>query len=119
MAKSIRGFVRRFWFGCNLPSCGNDIRVPCSKEEQEMLAGLSTRRNFATRLASLFAGAGVLGLASDSAASAAPGQNGVRKLDYDGKPSNGTGFITPLIVHSGVIYIAGQGAHSRDEGEIF
>ena len=35
-----------------------------------MLAELGTRRNFAARLASLFTGAGVLGLASNSAASA-------------------------------------------------
>jgi 2-iminobutanoate/2-iminopropanoate deaminase len=84
-----------------------------------MLDGLSTRRNFATRLASLFTGAGVLGLASNSAASAALGQNGVQKLDYDGKSSSGTGFITPLVVHGGVIYIAGQGAHSHDKGARF
>jgi 2-iminobutanoate/2-iminopropanoate deaminase len=46
-------------------------------------------------------------------------QGGVQKLDCDGKPSTGTGFITPLIVHGGVIYIAGQGAHSHDKGESF
>ena len=37
----------------------------------------------------------------------------VKKLDYEGKPA-GTGFITPLIIHNGVMYIAGQGAHSHD-----
>ena len=81
-----------------------------------MFSGPSTRRNFAARLASLFTGAGVVGLVSSSAA---PAQSGVQKLDYDGKPSGGTGFITPLIVHGGVIYIAGQGAHSHDKGETF
>jgi 2-iminobutanoate/2-iminopropanoate deaminase len=84
-----------------------------------MVAGSSTRRNFAARLASLFTDVGVLGLTSNSKASPAPGQNGVQKLDYDGKPASNTGFITPLIVHNGVIYIAGQGAHSHDKGETF
>src|SRR6202022_3802093 len=44
---------------------------------------------------------------------------GVQKLDYDGKPATGGGFITPLIVHNGVIYIAGQGAHSHDPNGTF
>jgi 2-iminobutanoate/2-iminopropanoate deaminase len=84
-----------------------------------MFSGLTTRRNFAARLASLFTGTVAAGLLSNSAASVATEQIGVQKLDYDGKPSSGTGFITPLIVHGGVIYIAGQGAHSRDKGETF
>jgi 2-iminobutanoate/2-iminopropanoate deaminase len=40
----------------------------------------------------------------------------VQKLDYEGKTA-GSGFITPLIIHNGVIYIAGQGAHSHDSSE--
>ena len=84
-----------------------------------MMLGSSTRRSFATRFASLFAGAGIAGLFSNAAASAGQVQGGVQKLNYEGKPAGGTGFITPLIVHNGVIYIAGQGAHSRDKGETF
>jgi 2-iminobutanoate/2-iminopropanoate deaminase len=80
-----------------------------------MISGRSTRRRFA----SLFTGAGVAGLFFNSSASGGQAQSGVRKLDYEGKPSSGTGFITPLIVHNGVIYIAGQGAHSHDKGETF
>jgi 2-iminobutanoate/2-iminopropanoate deaminase len=76
---------------------------------------LSNRRTFAARLASLFAGVGVASAVSASAAQA-QGSGGVQKMDYEGKPA-GTGFITPLIVHSGVIYIAGQGAHSHDQSE--
>jgi 2-iminobutanoate/2-iminopropanoate deaminase len=57
---------------------------------------------------------GAVALVGGSAHAATEEQGGVRKLDYEGKPTNGTGFITPLIVHNGVIYIAGQGAHSRD-----
>jgi len=39
---------------------------------------------------------------------------GVTKLSYDGKPTDGKSFITPLVIFNGVIYIAGQGAHSHD-----
>jgi 2-iminobutanoate/2-iminopropanoate deaminase len=83
------------------------------QEEHIMISTLSTRRSFAARLASLFAGAGVAGAVSASNANA-QGSSSVQKLDYDGKPATGGGFITPLIVHNGVIYIAGQGAHSHD-----
>jgi enamine deaminase RidA (YjgF/YER057c/UK114 family) len=39
----------------------------------------------------------------------------VQKLDYDGKAADGTQMITPLVVHHGIIYIAGQGAHSHNK----
>jgi enamine deaminase RidA (YjgF/YER057c/UK114 family) len=49
-----------------------------------------------------------------AAASADAQETGaVQKLDYEGKKA-GSGFITPLIIYNGVIYIAGQGAHSHD-----
>jgi len=51
---------------------------------------------------------------SKDATGQAGDQGGVRKLDDEGKPASATSFITPLIVYNGVIYIAGQGAHSRD-----
>ncbi len=82
-----------------------------------MSSTLSNRRTFAARLASLFAGVGVASAVSGASAQA-QGASGVEKLDYDGKPA-GTGFITPLIVHGGVIYIAGQGAHSHDQNGEF
>jgi 2-iminobutanoate/2-iminopropanoate deaminase len=82
-----------------------------------MAFNLSSRRTFAARLASLFAGAGVAGaIAGTDAKAQVPA--GVQKLDYDGKPASG-GFITPLIIHNGVIYIAGQGAHSHDSKSEF
>ena len=74
---------------------------------------LSNRRGFATKFASLLAGTGFASLFSGSAPAAAQAPSGVQKLNYEGKPA-GTGFITPLIIHNGVIYIAGQGAHSHD-----
>jgi len=77
-----------------------------------MFSPLTSRRTFASRVASLFTGVGLAGLMGTSSPAAAEDQAGVRKLDYEGKPA-GTGFITPLIIHNGVIYIAGQGAHSH------
>lgn len=83
-----------------------------------MMSSISSRRSFAARFASLFTGAGIASLFGDSSAAGAAAQapSGVQKLDYEGKAA-GTGFITPLIVHNGVIYIAGQGAHSHDSSE--
>lgn len=76
----------------------------------------TTRRGFAARLASLFTGAGVVGLIGSSARPAgAQEPGGVVKLDASGKPASKQGFITPVIVHNGVVYIAGQGAHSRGD----
>src|SRR6516225_11540028 len=77
---------------------------------------LTSRRGFAAHLASLFTGVGAASLLSNSPAAAAQTPGAVQKLDYEGKPAS-TGFFTPLIVHNGVIYIAGQGAHSHDSSE--
>jgi 2-iminobutanoate/2-iminopropanoate deaminase len=76
-----------------------------------MLSSFISRRNFAARLAALFPGLGIAGMAAARADAQETGA--VQKLDYEGKKA-GSGFITPLIVYNGVIYIAGQGAHSRD-----
>jgi enamine deaminase RidA (YjgF/YER057c/UK114 family) len=74
----------------------------------------STRRNFAARLAVLLPGLGIAGMAAATPASAAQSTGTVQKLDGEGKPA-GKGFITPLIIHNGLIYVAGQGAHSRGD----
>jgi enamine deaminase RidA (YjgF/YER057c/UK114 family) len=79
-----------------------------------MFSTVSTRRGFAARVAALLPGLGLAGLIPSSA-SAAEEQGDVKKLDYTGKPASRTGFITPLIIHNGVIYIAGQGAHSKGD----
>src|SRR5258708_33390137 len=83
-----------------------------------MFSNLFTRRAFAGRFATLVSG---LGVAASVSSAAAPepkkeGSSGVKKMDFDGKPA-GTGFITPVITYGGVIYIAGQGAHSHDQSE--
>lgn len=74
----------------------------------------STRRTFASRIAYVFTGVSAASMSAGSAQAATEESGGVHKLGYEGKPTDGTGFITPLIVHNGVIYIAGQGAHSRE-----
>jgi enamine deaminase RidA (YjgF/YER057c/UK114 family) len=77
-----------------------------------MFSSLTSRRSFAARLATIIPGLAVSG-AAVSAAPAPQAAAGVKKLNYEGKPA-GTGFITPLVIHNDVIYIAGQGAHSHD-----
>ena len=79
-----------------------------------MLSNVSNRRTFAARLAAILPGLGIAGMVSSTAA-AAEDKATVKKLDYEGKPAKSTGFITPLIVYNGVIYISGQGAHSRGD----
>jgi 2-iminobutanoate/2-iminopropanoate deaminase len=79
-----------------------------------MFTDLSTRRGFAARLAALLPGLGFAGMAAATPASAEQSTGTVQKLDGDGKPA-GKGFITPLIIHNGLLYLAGQGAHSRGD----
>src|SRR5580704_6584036 len=84
------------------------------REEKSMNSNLSTRRGFAACLASFASGLGIAGLLGSSA-SQAQDAGTVQKLDYDGKAADGTQMITPLVIHHGVIYIAGQGAHSHNK----
>jgi enamine deaminase RidA (YjgF/YER057c/UK114 family) len=79
-----------------------------------MLSNLFTRRAFGGRLAALIPGIGLAGAMPSLAEAQATG--GVKKLDIDGKPAD-KGFITPVIVHNGVVYIAGIGAHSHNKAE--
>jgi 2-iminobutanoate/2-iminopropanoate deaminase len=84
-----------------------------------MLSNLFSRRMFATRLATLLPGLSVAAAATSASASPQQKTGGVKKLDWDAKPADPKSFITPLIIHNGTIYIAGQGAHSHDTGEQF
>lgn len=89
-----------------------------------MVVKLFTRRNFGELVASFFSGLGLAGIFSSTAsggeqAGGTQSVGGVQKLGYEGKPAEGTQMITPLVVHNGLIYIAGQGAHSHDTGETF
>ncbi len=85
-----------------------------------MLSNLFTRRDFASRLATLFPGLGLAAAQPASAAAKSKEEKGeVKKLNWEGKPADPNSFITALITHNDVIYIAGQGAHSHDTGETF
>jgi enamine deaminase RidA (YjgF/YER057c/UK114 family) len=80
-----------------------------------MFSNLFTRRAFGSHLAALLPGLGLAAAALPSPAEA-QGDGGVKKLNIDGKPAD-KGFITPLIVFNGVVYIAGIGAHSHNKAE--
>ncbi len=85
-----------------------------------MLPNPFSRRTFATRLAAFFPGLGLAATMPSSSAAGSKQKTGVvTKLDWDAKPADPKSFITPLIIHNGVIYIAGQGAHSHGTGEDF
>ena len=79
-----------------------------------------TRRNFSGRLTAVLSAAGLTfaGLAGKSEAKA-KSNKGIRKLNDDGKPADPKSFITPVIVHNGLIYVAGQGAHDTVPAEQF
>jgi 2-iminobutanoate/2-iminopropanoate deaminase len=79
----------------------------------------STRRTFAMRLGSalsalgFMAGAATRGMAKDS-----QDANSIRKLNTEGKPGGDKDIIMPVIIHNGLIYVSGQGAHdTRDQKE--
>jgi 2-iminobutanoate/2-iminopropanoate deaminase len=81
-----------------------------------------TRRTFAARCASVLSALGITAAVLPSRASAessaAQGEGGIRKLNSEGKPGSEKDVIMPVIVHRGLIYVAGQGAHdSRDSKE--
>jgi 2-iminobutanoate/2-iminopropanoate deaminase len=82
-----------------------------------MFSNLFTRRAFAGRIASLLPGLGIAAAAGATPAAAKEKEDhSVKKLNFEGKPAD-KGFITPLIIHQGVIYIAGIGAHSHNKAE--
>jgi 2-iminobutanoate/2-iminopropanoate deaminase len=83
-----------------------------------MISNALTRRNFASCLASVFSAFGLAALLSKpSAAKASHNDMSVRKLNDDGTPANGTQMITPIVIHGGLAYIAGVGAHDSGPAE--
>jgi 2-iminobutanoate/2-iminopropanoate deaminase len=78
---------------------------------------LSTRRKFAA-LSALGVTAAVLPNRASAQRSTAKELGEIRKLNSEGKPGSEKDVIMPVIVHSGLIYVAGQGAHDpRDSKE--
>jgi 2-iminobutanoate/2-iminopropanoate deaminase len=81
-----------------------------------------SRRTFAVRFASvlsaLVATAAMLSNRASAQGPAAQAAGGIRKLNSEGKPGSEKDVIMPVIVHNGLIYVAGQGAHdTRDAKE--
>jgi 2-iminobutanoate/2-iminopropanoate deaminase len=81
-----------------------------------------TRRTFVTRFASVFSAFGVTAAVwprRTLAQSSTPQSAGeIRKLNSEGKPGSDKDIIMPVIVHNGLIYVSGQGAHdTRDSKE--
>jgi 2-iminobutanoate/2-iminopropanoate deaminase len=81
-----------------------------------------TRRMFAARFASVLSALGVTAavLPNRALAESASAQDTgeIRKLNSEGKPGSEKDVIMPVIVHKGLIYVAGQGAHdTRDSKE--
>jgi 2-iminobutanoate/2-iminopropanoate deaminase len=78
-----------------------------------------TRRSFATHFASVLSALGVTAAVVPNRAlaqsSSAQDAGGIRKMNSEGKPGSEKDVIMPVIVHNGLIYVSGQGAHdSRD-----
>ncbi|HEX6802445.1 MAG TPA: RidA family protein [Terriglobales bacterium] len=83
-----------------------------------MFSDAVTRRNFATKLAPIFSAIGLASLlAAPAAAKSKATGEGVRKLNDEGKPADGTQMITPIVIHNGLAYIAGVGAHDSGPQE--
>src|ERR1700757_3526508 len=79
-----------------------------------------TRRTFASQVASLLSVFGVTAAVSPTVlGQSSPAQEGgIRKLNSEGKPGSEKDVIMPVVVHNGLIYVSGQGAHdTRDQKE--
>ena len=79
----------------------------------------STRRAFATRFASVLSVLGFAATAGVTRSMAKSSQDSaIRKLNGEGKPGGEKDVIMPVVIHNGLIYVSGQGAHdSRDKKE--
>ena len=80
----------------------------------------STRRTFALRFASVVSALGLtaaLPARGEAQSSAAQDASGIRKLNGEGKPGSEKEVIMPVIVHNGLIYVSGQGAHDTRESK--
>jgi 2-iminobutanoate/2-iminopropanoate deaminase len=77
-----------------------------------------TRRTFGAKLTSMLSTLGIGAVLGETSSAQTPAAQdaGVQKLNFDGKPADGSQMITSLIVHNGLIYISGQGAN--DEGDV-
>jgi len=79
----------------------------------------SSRRTFALRFGSVLSALGLAAAAAPTngmAQTSAQDANAIRKLNSEGKPGSEKDVIMLVIVHNGLIYVSGQGAHdTRDQ----
>src|SRR5438309_1628335 len=79
----------------------------------------STRRTFAMRFGSILSARGIAAAVPPTPGMAAPraqDKGAIRKLNGEGKPGSAKEVIMPVIIHNGLIYVSGQGAHdTRDQ----
>lgn len=71
----------------------------------------STRRTFAVRFGSILSALGIASVGLAGRASAKSSDTGVRKLNGEGKPGTEKDVIMPVVIHNGVVYVSGIGAH--------
>lgn len=71
------------------------------------------------RLGSLFSALGFTAVAATNGmAKDSKDAGAIRKLDSEGKPGGDKNVIMPVVIHNGLIYVSGQGAHdTRDKKE--
>jgi 2-iminobutanoate/2-iminopropanoate deaminase len=83
------------------------------------MSGTFTRRNLVGRLTPALSAFGLASLLPKAAVAKSKihEDTGVRKLNDEGKPADGTQFITPIVIHNGLAYIAGVGAHDSGPSE--
>lgn len=82
-----------------------------------MFSDALTRRNFAVRLGPVLSALGLASLFPATAMAKKQAAEGVRKLNDQGKAADGTQMITPIVIHNGLAYIAGVGAHDTGPQE--
>lgn len=81
-----------------------------------------TRRTFAARCGAMLSGLGIsasfLSPRAGAGGSSTRSSSGIQKLNNEGKPGSEKEVIMPVVVHNGVLYVSGQGAHdTRDAKE--
>jgi 2-iminobutanoate/2-iminopropanoate deaminase len=97
-----------------------DVKPEVHIERSSLMNLTFTRRMFASRLTSILSALGITATvgATRGMAQTAGAQDAVRKLNSEGKPGGEKDVIMPVIVHNGLIYVSGQGAHdTRDQKE--
>jgi len=73
---------------------------------------------FASVLSALGVSAAVVPTRAMASGSPPQDASGIRKLNSEGKPGSEKDVIMPVVIHNGLIYVSGQGAHdTRDQKE--